>query len=525
MLNLIPMPNSIKKLKDSVSFKNYQIIIEKKFEKAVNHFNDELNDALLINEDDEAYLFEFVYNKTLMDEEYSIHMDKTLTHIEASNEKGFYYATRTLAQLFNLKRSHKANRLTSKAYLIEDKPRFSFRSFMLDESRHFFGMEEVKKLINTLSDLKINTLHWHLSDDQGFRIDFQTFPKLKEIASKRNKTKINSQDNDDWDNSEYSNCYCYHEIKEIVKFAKERYVEIIPEIDMPGHTSAIVSAYPELHCFNEQHEVRGDFGIFKEIMCPGKENTYDFSKKLLDELCLLFKDSRYIHIGGDEVNHANYEKCPDCQKRMKDLNLNTTGELQAYFSNEMAKHIMNKTNKKVIMWHDGVFNSTDDNVIMQYWDYRMDEEKINFINNGRKTIYSPCSQFYFNDPYAELPLSRTYNRGIHLTGLKRNAIKNILGMECCIWTEWVDNTKMLEYNLFPRFFAFAEASWTSTINHDFTDFINRIENQHDFYKYYDLTFASKKMYIARGESYRQNMSKRYRGVEKEVELIMDGKKN
>ena len=523
MVNLIPMPNLIERLRGKVCFSNYQIIVENKYEKAVLLFNKELEDRLLINEDEFCYSFEFIFNKQLEEEQYIIHMDKTLTHIEAGSEKAIFYATRTLSQLFNLKKQRKVKKLTSEAYYIEDKPRFSYRSFMLDEVRHFFGTEQVKKYICMLSDLKINTFHWHLSDDQGFRIDFATFPKLKEIASKRSKTKINAVDNDDWDYNEYSHCYAYHEIKDIIRFAKQRYVEIIPEIDLPGHTSAIVSAYPFLHCFDEQHEVRGDYGVFKEIMCCGKESTYEFTKKLMSELAILFKDSKYIHIGGDEVNHENYEKCSDCQAKMKELNLSSTKQLQAHFSNEIAKHILNTTNKKVIMWHDGVYEDSDPRIIMQYWDYKMDEERIKFINEGRKTIYSPCSQFYFNDPYGELPLSTTYKRGIHLTGLSRKAYKNILGMESCIWTEWIDNTKMLEFNTTPRLFAFSEACWTNATNKDFTSLIERMEKAKDFYEFYNLTKASKKIYLAHGNEYRANISKIYRGTEKEIELKMNNK--
>ena len=523
MLNLIPCPNYIKKIKGSVSFSNYQIIIEKKYEKAVSLFNLEIERKLEINEEEKPYSFEFIFNKELVEDEYILHIDSELTHVEASTERAFFYATRTLAQLLKLKNKKRVNKLTCPTYYIEDKPRFAHRSFMLDEVRHFFGVEEVKKYICMLSDLKINYFHWHLSDDQGFRIDFATFPNLRQVASKRNKTKINSQDNDDWDNTPYEGCYAYHEIKEIIRFAKDRYVEIIPEIDVPGHTSAIVAAYPELHCRNEKHEVRGDFGVFKEIMCLGKENTYEFTKKLMSELAILFKDSKYIHIGGDEVNHENYEKCSDCQAKMKELNLSSTKQLQAYFSNEIAKHILNTTNKKVIMWHDGVYEDSDPRIIMQYWDYKMDEERIKFINEGRKTIYSPCSQFYFNDPYGELPLSTTYKRGIHLTGLSRKAYKNILGMESCIWTEWIDNTKMLEFNTTPRLFAFSEACWTNATNKDFTSLIERMEKAKDFYEFYNLTKASKKIYLAHGNEYRANISKTYRGTEKEIELKMNNK--
>ena len=520
MINLMPMPNCIEQLKGKVSFSNYQIVVEKKFEKAVILFNKELEERLLINEEDNSYTFEFIFNKQLDDEQYIIHMDKVLTHVEAGSEKAIFYATRTLSQLFSLKNNKKAKRLSSLAYYIEDKPRFGYRSFMLDEARHFFGVEQVKKYICILSDLKINTFHWHLSDDQGFRIDFESFPKLKEIASKRSKTKINAVNNDDWDNTEYSRCYSYEQIKEIIRFAKQRYVEIIPEIDVPGHTSAIVSAYPFLHCKEEQHAVRGDYGVFKEIMCPGKETTYEFTKKLMDELCRLFKDSKYIHIGGDEVNHENYKQCPHCQRKMQELGLENTTLLQAHFSNEIAKHILNTTNKKVIMWHDGVQKNSDPRIIMQYWDWQMVEEKINFINEGRTTIYSPCSQFYFNDPYGELPIVRSYNRGISLKGLNRKAFKHIIGMECCLWTEWTRSNEKMDFITNPRLFAFAEATWTNTINHDFTSFVERVENSDDFYNYYKLVRSPKKIYLARSEKYRKELSKTYREKDKEIELKM-----
>ena len=176
------------------------------------------------------------------------------------------------------------------------------------------------------------------------------------------------------------------------------------------------------------------------------------------------------------------------------------------------------------MWHDGVFDDTDNRVIMQYWNYKMELDKIDYINQGRKTIYSPCSQFYFNDPYGELPIVRTYNRGIHLTSLKRNAYKNILGMECCLWSEWVENNNILEFQIMPRLMAFSEASWTNTINHDFTNFVEIVENMEEFYNYYNLVRAPKKIYLAKGNEYRNKISKLYRGTEKEIEYNLAYKK-
>lgn len=514
MLNIIPQPNKIEINKSKIKFSNYELLIERKYEKAVIDFNEKLEKSLEIDDNALPYPFEFRLNRNIKIEGYNLLIDEDRTVIEAANEVGFYYATRTLIQIFNLYTNKKNKKITAPTLYIEDSPRVNYRSFMLDESRHFFGKDEVMKLLDVMSDLKINHFHWHLSDDQGFRINFKTFPRLKEIASKRNNTKI---DNDNFDNIIYDHCYDYHEIKEIIAYAKNKYIDIVPEIDIPGHTSAIVAAYKELHCQNKQCEVRGDFGVFNDIICLGKDYSYVFVKKLLDEVCLLFNESLYIHIGGDEVGHKNHDICQDCQRKMHELGFDNMDQLQAYFSNQMAEHIMKTTNKEVIMWHDGVHDNTNKDVIMQYWDYRMLEDKIEYINKGKTTIYSPCSQFYFNDPYGELPLKTTYERGINLDGLTAKGYKNIIGMECCLWTEWVSDTTILEFNIFPRLLAFAEVSWTSNLNLDFDNFVNKIENINDFYNYYHLVKAPASIYLVKAKDGKE-ISTLYRGNDKLIEL-------
>ena len=517
VLNIIPKPNNIKINKGNIFFSNYQILIEKRYQNAAILLNEELEHRIKIDANEAPVIIRFIIDKDIDDEGYKLIVDKNGIFIYGQNEKGLYYGTRTLSMLLNLKGKRK-ERLSCPCLEIDDKPKYGHRSFMLDESRHFFGVDEVKKIISMLSDLKINYFHWHLSDDQGFRINFKTFPKLKEIASKRNKTKIESMDNDSWDNNVYEGCYDYHQIKEIISFAKQRYVEIIPEIDIPGHTSAIVAAYPFLHCSNKQCEVRGDFGVFSDILCLGKQSSYDFIRSLLDELCILFKDSMYIHIGGDEVSHLNHEKCDDCKRMLEKLNLKSFDELQAYFSNMMAKHILDTTNKKVIMWHDGIQDNTDDRIILQYWDYRMDARRIDYINKGRTTIYSPCSQFYFNDPYAELSLYKTYITGIRLDGLDKSAIKNIIGMECCLWTEWVDSNISLEFQIMPRLLAFSETTWTKKTNQNFDELVDKIEHFDAFYSHYNLVRAPKKIYIPKDEEYAKEISRLYRKDKKYIEL-------
>ena len=521
-MNVIPLPNKCIDLKKKISFSNYEIIIANKYQNGVLHFNHQLEEHLKIDEKKKPFIFEFEIARELKKQEYHIKIQDDIALITASCEYGFYLASNTLIQLMNIHYGPVRNKIEFNAYDIEDEPFIEFRSFMLDESRHFFGKEEVYKLIDVLSLLKFNYFHWHLSDDQGFRIDFKTFPRLKEIAAKRERSLINSEKYQEYDEHEYYHYYTYQDIKDVINYAKKHYIEIIPEIDMPGHTSALIAAYNDLHCFNQKCKTAETFGVFyKDVMCLGKDSTYTFAFNLLDELCNLFSSSKYIHIGGDEVVNDNYKICPDCQNKIKELKLKDEVELQAYFSNMLANHLMNK-GKKVIMWHDGVKDSSDDDIIMQYWDWQMVEKSINYINEGRKCIYSPCSQNYFNDPYAELPLSTTYNRGIKLDGLTK--IENIIGMECNIWTEWIDSNAKLEFNLFPRLQAQSESTWTFMINKDYDNFIERVKQ---FDKYLDeknIVHAPLEICNILDENYKKEISGRYRDKEKDVEFKMLNKK-
>lgn len=517
MLPLIPFPNDIKQLDNTVCFSNYKIEADEKFKKSLFKFENELNEKLNKNENDTCYTFKFVQNPKLNKEHYVVNFNENECVVFAKSQVGCFYATRTLAQLLKLNTANKLDSLCAPSVFIEDRPRFKHRSFMVDEVRHFFGIDEIKKIIDLMSDLKFNYFHWHLSDDQGFRINFKEFKALKDIASKRSKTKINSIEGEDYDNTPYEYCYEVKQIKEIIKYAKERFIEIIPEIDIPGHTTAIVAAYPELHCFNRQNEVGTGFGVFYDIMCPGKEQTYIFCKKLLKELCLLFKDSKYIHIGGDEVNPKNWNECPDCTKKAKELNLDNNLLLQAHFMNEMTSYL-HSLNKKVITWHDGVYANTDPKTIMQYWTWEMHKPSIEQINNGRTTIYSPCSQFYFNDPYAELPLKTTYCKKITLDGLTRKGLSNIFAIEGCIWTEWVDSNELLEVLIIPRVQALAEKAWTKNKNLNFKDFLNRLEAHHEYLDYKNFAYASNKLALAQGKKYREKVAKSFRGNDKKVEF-------
>lgn len=465
MVSIIPKPYKIIDLDKKIKVNGFKINCPLSVIKGIELFKSEYENFV-----DKDFVLNVIVKKFNNPDAYNLIVNKDEIIIECSSERSLFYATRSLKQLINVKNE----RLEISLCEIYDKPKYLFRSFSLDEVRHFFGSVEVKKIIDVLSLLKIRYFHWHLSDDQGFRINFKKYPKLYEIGSKRMKTQIINDFGNCFDETEYQACYEEEEILDIISYAKARYVSIIPEFDVPGHTASMVAAYPYLHCFDKEIPVFVKACGNYDIICPSKETTYEFLDGLFSEIMRLFKDSEYIHLGGDEVIPTNWESCPHCQKKMEELGIENTSELQGYFSNRFIE-IMKKYNKKMIMWHDGIKDNTDPNIILQYWTWQMDKVGIDRINNGRDTIYSPCSQMYFDSAYAELPLHRTYGRGIKLKGLTKKGRANIFGMECCSWNEFIRDKDFLEFMIFPRIHAFSESAWSYFKNLDYADFRLRLK--------------------------------------------------
>lgn len=484
MINIIPKPNKLIDKKRNIYIDGFNIKCPEFLLSGLNILKKEYEPFLCGNFD-----LIVLYKSFSCDEKYTLKINNKNIIIECKTPNGLFNATRSLKQLI----SKKNNKLQLKECFIEDKPKFKFRSFSLDEVRHFFGKEEVKKIIDVLSLLKINYFHWHLSDDQGFRVNFQKYPKLKEIGSKRFKTQINNDFGNEYDENIYQYYYEENDIKEIINYAKERFVSIIPEFDMPGHTASIVASYPFLHCNNKQIKVFERACGNYDIICPSKDETYEFIDGLYNEIINLFNQSEYIHLGGDEVNPKNWESCPHCIKKMNELKLSNASQLQGYFSNRVIS-LLKKYNKKLIMWHDGIKDDTDENVILQYWVWQMDKEGINKINQGRKTIYSPCSQLYFDSAYAELPLKRVYSRGIVLKDLTNQGRNSIFGMECCSWNEFIRTKEFLEFMLFPRVHAFSESAWTFKKNLNYKNFEKRLKYHNKILESMDIKYCKKHLY-------------------------------
>ncbi len=395
----------------------------------------------------------YLYNTNLEKEGYKIVTKKDCILVEYATERGKFYGQKTLEQLFQIY-PHEIPEL-----IIHDYPQYSYRGFMIDSCRHFFSIEEIKKQIEVMATVKMNTFHWHLSDDQGWRVEIKKYPKLMEQGSKRKQTR--------GDGKEVSGYYTKEQIKEIIAFCQERYIDVIPELDMPGHFTAACSCYPELLCTKEKISVAEHFGILPNIACAGREFTYQFCCDVLDEIGELFPYN-IIHIGGDEALKLNWLTCPDCREKMKKENLKTPEELETYFLNRITQYLSTK-GKKVICWNDGMTcDNIDHRIIMQYWKDNKEHTSLAITQaaNGRKVIISPFSNYYLDYNYGITPLKKTYTY--------HHPLKNdsVIGVEAPIWTEYIDSVDKLEQLTYPRLLAVAERGWTNNFN--YSDFIKRV---------------------------------------------------
>lgn len=380
--------------------------------------------------------------------------------IGASGAAGEFYAKKTWEQLSLLYGKELP------CFEIADKPFFGYRSFMLDSARHFISVDEIKKIADIASRFKFNRFHWHLSDDQGFRIQLDNFPELVVKGSTRPGDHYRNLPKND---TPHGGFYTKNEIREIVAYCRERHIEIVPEIDMPGHVSAILCTYPQYHCGKKPVEIKTKEGIFEDIFCAGNEDTYTFIYKLLDEITGLFP-FEYFHIGGDEAPKTHWKTCPDCRAKMRELGLTDANDLQVYFGNRVARYLRSK-GKKVIMWNDILKGKgLDDDIAVQRW-MDIKNRSTPETNNGRMTIASDFRPYYCDYPYEMYPLKDVYSfDSLAVKGLTPGGRKNILGVESPVWLEFINTDERLEYLIFPRWFAVADTAWHGTPKGNYKDF-------------------------------------------------------
>lgn len=490
MVNLIPVPYECKEhqgcFEINESIEN--IVFKSDFDLSVFNLKTGDSDTFVITQ-----------NYKLDDEEYVLKVTPKEVRIEASEKIGAYYALQTLRQLSRFELGGRKIPCVE----IKDKPRYKWRGLQLDESRHFFGKDEVKRLLDFMFMMKLNVFHWHLTDDQGWRIEIKKYPRLTEIGSKRSYTHINGWHSCDTINEEYGGYYTQDDIREIVDYAGKRGIMIVPEIDFPAHCAAALAAYPELACRVLDREVPGYFGgsipekiygmkDWNRTICLGKEKTYDFVFDVIEEVCSLFP-APYFHIGGDEAPKNEWHNCPLCQKTIKDNNLKNEYALQGWFNNRVLDFLKDR-GKRLIGWNEILkADNLDRSAIGQYWTVKRDKNAERHINNGGNLIMSNHHSFYFDMPYGKYPLKNTYCFKPENFNVLPENVKNILGVEGEAWTEWIDGREKLDLILFPRLQCLAEVAWSPEKNMNFSEFLQRLESFKDYYKYLGINYAVDKV--------------------------------
>lgn len=393
--------------------------------------------------------------------------------VQASDAAGFFYAVQTLRQLSPEPCAKGKLPDAFQTVEITDWPRYQWRGILLDECRHFFGMEEVKKLLDQLAFYKMNVFHWHLTDDQGWRIQIDAYPELTTLGSVRPSTWKRGGKNSGSDGKKYGPYfYTKAQIWEILDYAKKRHITVMPEIEIPGHSYAVVSVYPELYC-KDQAPIKGRsaasrVGVLREVVCPSNPKAIEFFEKVLDEVCEL-SPSEFIHIGGDEAPRKNWKTCSRCQAMMKKKGFKEEFQLQSALTAHLTKYLAAK-GRRAIGWDEILEGGIPKNTAVMSW--RGSKGGIKAAKAGHDVVMTPNTFCYFDYTYKRLPFKKAYAfdpcRGI--PAVNRS---HVLGGQCNNWTEWSPSGKVLEPKMFPRTFATAEALWTASENRDFNEFVKR----------------------------------------------------
>lgn len=379
--------------------------------------------------------------------------------VEYSDRAGRLNAQRTLRQIVRRSPGRRIPCCT-----VEDAPRFCHRGFMLDCVRHFFPVEAIKKIIDAMAMFKINVFHWHLTDDQGWRLPIVRYPLLAQIGSRRPYSDFGRN----YEPGEYGGIYTREQIREIVAYCEERCMEVIPEIEMPGHATSILAAYPELSCDGHPVRVSTRGGVHANTLCISREGTMHFIQDVLGEVMALFPGSR-IHLGGDEAPKEHWIRCPRCQAYMQEHGLKNALELQCAFTNRVAD-FLREHGRTAIVWSDSMKGHTlSPDVAAQYWvgDPQLTQEH---LDRGGQVIMSTCGAFYLDMSYGQTALSTTYMGFRPPEGLSPQAAERIIGIEVPIWTEFIPDLARLSYQVFPRAAAAAERAWSPAEQDDPGDF-------------------------------------------------------
>ena len=443
-------------------------------------------------------------NGSMADEEYLLEISPEGVSIKGGSEKGVWWGIQTLNQILvqAVSKIGKGKPLIVPGLYIQDKPRFSYRGAHFDPCRHFFTVDELKTFIDIMALHKLNTLHWHLTDDQGWRIEIEKYPLLTEVGAVRKETKAGHHGDEEagFDSTPYGEgCfYSKEDVKDVLEYASARQITVIPEIEMPGHAVAALASYPWLGCTGGPYEVWTNWGISDEVFCIGKETTFGFLENVLDEVCDMFP-SEYIHIGGDECPSVRWESCPDCQKLMKEENLETERQLQGYLLHRIEQHL-NARGRKIIGWDEILEGGVTPTATVMSW--RGPQGGIDAAKRGNDVVMTPNNYFYLDyyqtaDPKANgeplaiggyVSLEKCYSFDPY-DRLDDNTKKHIKGIQANTWTEYIASFDHLQHMDLPRFSALSEVSW-SVSQTSYEDFLARVTvSMKPMYEYFGYIYA------------------------------------
>ena len=433
-------------------------------------------------------------------EGYTIDVNSDNITINGATEAAVFYGIQTVRKATPIEKVRSVNYSSAS---ISDEPRFGYRGVSLDVARHFQPVEFVKKYIDLLALHNVNRFHWHLTDDQGWRIEIDSFPRLTEIGSMRSETVI-ERNSGEYDGAPHGGYYTKDELKEVVEYAKDRYITIIPEVDLPGHMLAALTAYPELGCTGGPYHVIGEWGVFDDILCAGKEESFDFLEAVFTEVMEIFP-SELIHIGGDEAPKTRWEECSDCQARIKELGLSDKDGhsaehfLQSYVT-ARVEEFLNEHGRKIIGWDEILEGELAPNATVMSW--RGMEGGIQAAKMGHDVIMTPTTYSYFDYYQAQnideepfgiggyLPLEQVYSFEPAPDILSEEEKGHILGPQANLWTEYIKEPEHVEYMILPRLAAMSEVQWMDANKKDYEEFLERLPRLISHYNKLDYTYAT-----------------------------------
>ena len=491
--NLIPSPKQLTPLEGKFTFKQGMTISieDAVFEPVATLLSQRCKTSaglnLPVRQGKSARGIVFVANNSLANEAYRLSIASGKIEIQAKTGQGAFYALQSLLQLMPVHvygNVQQNIQLTVPRCSIQDEPRFGYRGLMLDVGRHFFTLAEIKKYLDLMAMYKLNTFHWHLTEDQGWRIEIKKYPLLTKISSVRKESMLGHYNDDKYDGKPYGGFYTQEQIKEVVAYAASKYITVIPEIEMPGHSQAVLAAYPQFGANADKiYQVQTRWGVSEDVLFP-REETFAFLEDVLTEVMELFP-GQYIHIGGDECPKTQWKESRFCQDLIKKLGLKDEHELQSYFIRRIDKFISSK-GRKLLGWDEILEGGLSPNATVMSW--RGISGGIEAAKQDHDVVMSPNGDFYLdyyqddpkNEPLAiggYLTLEKCYSFDPDFPELTEKQAKHIIGVQANLWTEYVNNFSYAEYMTFPRALALSEVAWSAKTQKNYPEFKKRVKAQ------------------------------------------------